>query len=303
MTTSRRPPTHKSTGSTPQHTAMPAPGPVIVPITQCDDPPDEDIHSTDPDEAGSHLDKSCSATTAPGEPRVKSEFHKRGATPAQVTPIDNIGRISSIDRPALPEQLLRGFVGKMINEFGDVVDNDNTTVLGQVAGDLPEMVGRRVTTEKGDVLGDNGDLLGYINHIGAETDDASERDESGECQSKPAQETLESFTHGHSKSFAVDTEGNILDGSGKVVGKMNDSKTQWKAKNSVDQSPEPQRTAKPNADDNGAPPKQNAETFRKENESPSDIFLDVKSTREGIQLIIRIPTVFPDQSGPRIHIS
>ncbi|KAJ4300619.1 hypothetical protein N0V88_003303 [Collariella sp. IMI 366227] len=39
-------------------------------------------------------------------------------------------------------------------------------------------------------------------------------------------------------------------------------------------------------------------------ESPSDIFLDVKSTREGIQLTIRIPTVFNgQQTTPHISFS
>jgi hypothetical protein len=52
--------------------------------------------------------------------------------------------------------------------------------------------------------------------------------------------------------------------------------------------------------------RKNAEAWRKENpnESPSDIFLDVKSTREGIQLTIRIPTVFNgQQTTPHISFS
>jgi len=52
--------------------------------------------------------------------------------------------------------------------------------------------------------------------------------------------------------------------------------------------------------------RQNAEAWRQEQpgESPSDIFLDVKSTVEGIQLTIRIPTVFGGQQvRPNISFS
>lgn len=68
-----------------------------------------------------------------------------------------------------------------------------------------------------------------------------------------------------SGSLKVDDEGNIYDDAGNVVGKIHD----------------PQKSAEP-----GDAPKP-ASAPR-----PDELYLDVKSTFDGIQLIIKIPTVF-----------
>jgi hypothetical protein len=73
---------------------------------------------------------------------------------------------------------------------------------------------------------------------------------------------------------------------------------QSQSQSTGDGQPRPRRTEEER--------RQNAAEWRKENpnESPSDIFLDVKSTREGIQLTIRIPTVFNgQQTTPHISFS
>ncbi|EPE09033.1 lea domain protein [Ophiostoma piceae UAMH 11346] len=275
----------------------------LPPVTvEYGDPPEEDI--VDPRHGASNEQTAGSESEKPppGKPRVKSQFHERGATPAYIPPMEKIGRISSLGRPQIAESLLMGLTGKPINEYGDVVaDHDSTCVLGQVAGDLPDMVGRRVTTDKGDVFGDDGSLIGYVKHVGPESDEEENGNEhrgSGE-----AAQTLESFTQGGSRAFKVDGNGNILDGNGNVVGKMHDNKNQSQPRGISSGSAEAGKEEASSNQDDGSPPKQNAETFRKENESPSDIFLDVKSTREGIQLVIRIPTVFPGNAGPSIHVS
>ena len=266
------------------------------------DPPEEDIVDPRHEASKEQTAGSESEKPPPGEPRVKSQFHERGPTPAYIPPMEKIGRISSLGRPQIAESLLKGLVGKLINEYGDVVaDHDSACVLGQVAGDLPDMVGRRVTADNGDVLGDDGSLIGYVKHIGPASDD----EEDGNEHRGPgeATQTLESFTLGGSRAFKVDGNGHILDANDNIVGKMHDNKKQGEPGGSHGDGAGAGKGETSGTDGNGSPPKQNAETFRKETESPSDIFLDVKSTREGIQLVIRIPTVFPGQVGPSIHIS
>ncbi|CAK7242402.1 MAG: hypothetical protein STHCBS139747_003893 [Sporothrix thermara] len=246
-----------------------------------DDPPEEEIIESE------HTPSPGPRSTEPktGEPRVKTNFHDRGKTPAQVTPISAIGRISPVrgisthSRPSFPQSLTSLFVGKVIDEYGDVhKDGPDSPLLGRVAGDLPSMVGRTVSNDAGDVLDDDGSLLGYVQAIEGHT---------------PSQ-TLEEYTSGGAAGFRVDAEGQILDAAGNVVGRMN-TPTGGRSKTGEASSPDGQKSPSPE----GRPPPVNAESFRQE--SPSDIFLDVKSTTEGIQLTIRIPTVFPgDGQPPRV---
>ena len=139
-------------------------------------------------------------------------------------------------------------------------------------------------------------------------------------------------------SLMVDHSGNILDASGNVVGKFHDNNNplhrrekeeEKEEEGEKEQSESPDDARHAGGEEGGVEPtpsqpppgdgqsqsrprrtederRQNAEAWRKENpnESPSDIFLDVKSTREGIQITIRIPTVFNgQQTTPHISFS
>jgi hypothetical protein len=306
-----------STEHTPVHS--PVEGPVVEELlsdtesnsdngsNEYDDPPEEEIvdHNpihTRPKTAPLPTTSSSSART--GEPRVQTHFHDRGKEPAYVAPIGKISKIgkipslspvasppkdtipppppavegiSSYGRPTLPRFLTARLVGKTIDEYGDVCEGDD--VLGRVAGDLPDMVGRVVSNENGDVLGDDGELLGYVEHVTTDAERRAMQEARKRREAAAAAQPLDEFTGGGSHAFRVDADGNILDGQGNVVGKMNKKETDQEKK-------EP------------GPPPVNAESHRKEGESPSDIFLDVKSTTEGIQLTIRIPTVFPNTGQP-----
>lgn len=121
-------------------------------------------------------------------------------------------------------------------------------MLGRVAGDLPSMVGRPVSTS-GEILDPDGQVVGHV----------------CENYSKPALKPL-------GGGLQVDDVGNIYDGEGNVVGKLNAPGGKGKETN---------ETSKNGQSAPAAP------TLR-----PDEMCLDVKSTYDGIQLIIKIPTVF-----------
>lgn len=187
-----------------------------------------------------------------------------------------------------PASLAHGLVGKCVDEFGNILDWDGT-VQGRVEGDLPSMIGRAVS-KGGKILDTSGEVAGHVseNYINSST---------------PTEEPS-------NKRLKIDHTGTIYDHNGAVVGKMkdhsNDSNTtntntdtgnsntsagcarcQERDKRS-DQSHE---TAAPRAQDDQAGGTTNV-PHRTATPSPSEIYLDVKSTHDGIQLIIKIPTVF-----------
>lgn len=150
-----------------------------------------------------------------------------------------------------------GLVGKFVDEFGNILDWDGT-VLGSVEGDLPSMVGRPVS-DTGEILDSAGEVVGYVS----------------ENHTKPTLRDLEG-------GLKIDADGNIYNKKGEVVGKMNKPSTGEKeGERSGQQSKGEEKTS----NDAG---KANASTAP----SPSEVYLDVKSTHDGIQLIIKIPTVF-----------
>lgn len=243
----------------------------------------------------------------------------------KVPPIDPISpgphpTSSSEDKPHIYQIPKDHLVGKRIDDFGDVMDENGTT-LGRVEGDLPSMVGRTISNARGDVLGDDGELLGYVAEV-----------ETGQGQQKQSKEQPPTWSLTDvMKAMAaqgkgpgglrVDAFGNILDAEGNVVGSFHDNHTGFgkkrepkggnvnaggsKARPDASQSNE---APKENKSDERAEsssqsqPQENAQSHRKQpeerKESPSDIFLDVKSTTEGIQLTIRIPTVFNNGGQP-----
>ncbi|KAK3324121.1 hypothetical protein B0T19DRAFT_222303 [Cercophora scortea] len=265
--------------------------------------------------------------------------------PAYVSPIPKIGPIPPINpdigvefsgRPKLPPFVGSYLMGKPVNEYGDIVDDKTGQLLARAGGDLPSMVGRHVSNRQGDILGDDGELLGYVADIEIEK-------KNGPQSPKSLFEIM-----GRSKaSLMVDHQGNILDAEGNIVGKFHDNNnplhraareeeekkrkeepTPKQPEREPPPPPPPAATAGPASsseqEQNATQPpeagqgkpnpprrteeerRENAAAWRKENpgESPSDIFLDVKSTTEGIQLTIRIPTVFGSQQmRPNISFS
>ncbi|PTB66676.1 hypothetical protein BBK36DRAFT_1198074 [Trichoderma citrinoviride] len=150
-----------------------------------------------------------------------------------------------------------GLVGKFVDEFGNILDWDGT-VLGSVEGDLPSMVGRPVS-ESGEILDSAGEVVGYVS----------------ENHTKPTLSDLEG-------GLKIDGDGNIYNKKGEIVGKMNKPSTGEKQGETSGQQSKGEGKA---SNDAG---KANAST----GPSPSEVYLDVKSTHDGIQLIIKIPTVF-----------
>ncbi|KAI0201676.1 hypothetical protein F4808DRAFT_424725 [Astrocystis sublimbata] len=187
------------------------------------------------------------------------------APSASITPIPKIPKISDIDStaPANLARLAKGLAGYEVDDVGNVVD-ESGEVLGHVTGDLPSMVGKKVADD-GEVYGDEGEILGYVQQ---------------NFVNPPSPTEIPSDLLG---SLRVDHQGNILDSDGNIIGKFNEPP---KPSSSKDEKPQGEQKPKVNAANGG---------------SPSDLFLDVKSTNDGIQLTIRIPTTFSKQ--PQISVS
>ncbi|KAH6999562.1 hypothetical protein EDB80DRAFT_883906 [Ilyonectria destructans] len=126
------------------------------------------------------------------------------------------------------------------------------TVLGRVAGDLPSMVGRPVSTS-GEILDTDGEVVGHV----------------CENYSKPDLKPL-------GGGLQVDDAGNIYDDQGNVVGKLN----------------APGGDADKNKETNNETSKSGQSAPAAPTLRPDEMCLDVKSTYDGIQLIIKIPTIF-----------
>ncbi|EEU44053.1 uncharacterized protein NECHADRAFT_18786, partial [Fusarium vanettenii 77-13-4] len=187
----------------------------------------------------------------------------RGAEPEVSNPEIRIPRIKPVTEEQSqksPEDLAVGLEGKYVDEFGNILDWDGT-VLGRVEGDLPSMVGRPVSAS-GEILDTDGEVAGRVceNYI------------------KPKLEPL-------SSGLRVDSEGNIYDEEGNVVGKLNnkpkDDSNKDDDSNQTKEQQQRQQDGKVNI------PKPPVVAPR-----PDELYLDVKSTFDGIQLIIKIPTVF-----------
>ncbi len=277
-------------------------------------------------------------------PDESSEPEERPRTPAYVAPIGKIGPIPPIspaagisvpsDRIQLPEYIGRFLVGKKVNEEGDIVDGESHQILARAGGDLPSIVGLAVSNWKGDILGDDGALLGWI-------EDLELGQPRGDPKSPRTPKSLFELMGQRSAGLMVNQHNELLDPSGSVVGTFYDNnnpqhrkekeerearakeerkerkkqkreQTEREASSSEKPRPSPEddegeeEEPKQRARRSESERRQNAESWRKENpgESPSDIFLDVKSTTEGIQLTIRIPTVFGGQQmKPNISFS
>lgn len=167
-----------------------------------------------------------------------------------------IPKIQPVEQGEPLAELAQGLVGKFVDEFGNILDWDGT-VLGSVEGDLPSMVGRPVS-ESGEILDAAGEVVGYVS----------------ENHTRPKLKDLEG-------GLRIDGDGNIYNKQGKVVGKMNPETEEGEG------SEKQQQNAS-----GGTKPQDSTGKAKEDTPGPSDVYLDVKSTHDGIQLIIRIPTVF-----------
>ncbi|KAM0487300.1 hypothetical protein ACHAPX_000571 [Trichoderma viride] len=165
-----------------------------------------------------------------------------------------IPKIQPVEQGEPLAELAQGLVGKFVDEFGNILDWDGT-VLGSVEGDLPSMVGRPVS-ESGEILDNAGEVVGYVS----------------ENLSRPQLKDLEG-------GLRIDGDGNIYK-QGKVVGKMNPSTEEGEGSGQQEKASGDKKS------------QDNAGKAKEDTPGPSDVYLDVKSTHDGIQLVIRIPTVF-----------
>jgi len=209
----------------------------------------------------------------------RSAFHPKPPDetprePPKVTPIPKITSSSAASSPdggsthQSPASLAEGLVGKYVDEFGNILEW-NGTVLGRAEGDLPSMVGRPVS-ETGEILDADGEVAGHVS----------------ENYARPPLEELEG-------GLRVDNAGNIYSQDGEVIGKLNE-KPATKEKSGEEKpssSSEHAGASGSNKCSSCNAPKPSAAP------SPSEIYLDVKSTFDGIQLIIKIPTVFNREGG------
>lgn len=190
-----------------------------------------------------------------------------------------IPKIEPLGGPS-PAELAKGLDGKYVDEFGNILDWDGT-VLGRVEGDLPSMVGRPVTAS-GEVFDTDGEVAGYVS----------------ENYNKPSLKPL-------GGNLSTDDEGNIYDDNGNVVGKLH-GVSGGKDKEDIPppQQPPPrqqqhhqhQQQSQPQSsnqgNNNGPTCSCGAPRPAPSAPRPDEMYLDVKSTYDGIQLIIKIPTIF-----------
>ncbi|KAI0851199.1 hypothetical protein F5Y00DRAFT_267894 [Daldinia vernicosa] len=192
---------------------------------------------------------------------------------SSITPIPKIPKITPIGMAPPPDllRLAHGLSGGVIDDVGSIVDTSGK-VLGHATGDLPAMVGRTVA-DNGEVYGESGEVIGYVseNFTGP----------------PPPVDIPENVLEG----LKIDHDGNILDTNGNIIGRFNEKAEENENLASFMKRPKPDESQADDRKPDDKKPKVNAHTGG----SPSDIFLDVKSTTDGIQLTIRIPTTFGRQ--------
>ncbi|KAJ3553677.1 hypothetical protein NPX13_g10830 [Xylaria arbuscula] len=206
----------------------------------------------------------------PPEEFLDPSVHSTGA--ASIDPIPKIPKIPHIDAspPFNLERLAQGLAGYAVDDVGNIVD-ESGEVLGHATGDLPAMVGKKVS-DNGEIYGDDDEIVGYV---------------SDNFVNPPSPTEIPEDVIG---GLRVDHKGNILDLEGNIIGKFNQplgkngSTPKPASKGDADNKPKTEQKPKINAQTGAAG-------------SPSDLFLDVKSTNDGIQLTIRIPTMYSRPSS------
>lgn len=209
----------------------------------------------------SHESASSSTSTPPAS--------SAAAAPADEEPSPSPSSSTSASSEAAAH-LAEGLEGKWVDEFGNILDWDGT-VLGRVEGDLPSMIGRPVS-DSGTIIDVNGDVVGHVSENYAQ----QQRIEEEKKAKIPPLHELDG-------GMRVDAAGNIYDSKGDVVGRLNEPPPQ-----AQEEEPKP----RPGEDSRRPCSCKEPDRAAAAAPNPSEIYLDVKSTYDGIQLIIKIPTVF-----------
>lgn len=148
---------------------------------------------------------------------------------------------------------------------------------GESPQDLAQGLVGKYVDEFGNILDWDGTVLGRVegdlpSMVGRPVSETGEiLDEEGEVAGHVSENHTRPPLKPLDNGLKVDEEGNIYGEGGKVIGKLNNK--------------DPAAAAAAGGGASSSDPKPAGP-------SPSDVFLDVKSTHDGIQLIIRIPTVF-----------
>lgn len=337
-----------TSGDNPQEENRPLERESPVEILSAESEVEEESHDSETEAAEQPQQKAERKRTLPSDPAYVSPIPKIGSIPRVPHPDGSMGIDVGVQAPSarlqLPEFVGRYLVGRRVDEYGDIVDDNTGRALARAGGDLPSIVGRRVGNTQGDIFGDGGELLGYVADVSVEQgiEAANNRNGGGGASGAqppwfsqfPTAKSLLDVMRQSTMPLMVDPLGNILDTSGNVVGKFHDNNNPLHRKKREEEeqrrasegntaaeetkatpqeepsnpSPSPTPQSEPEreqpGEQSGSEKRQNAQSWRKENESPSDIFLDVKSTTEGIQLTIRIPTVFNgSQVRPTVQFS
>ncbi|PHH71595.1 hypothetical protein CDD82_6430 [Ophiocordyceps australis] len=145
-----------------------------------------------------------------------------------------------------------------VDNFANIVSSTGVH-LGRAQGDLPAMAGQPVS-QNGEILDSEGNPVGFVSEI----------------YDRPPVDP----------GLRVDSVGNIYDQRGAIVGKMHTKHLDPRDSQDVQDSQDIQDSK------NSQDSKQKSKPTNTATPSPSEIYLDVKSTHDGIQLIIKIPTVF-----------
>lgn len=279
------PPRRSSNTSTPQpqkggpvhlQSTREIPIPTRKSSTQPQSAPRTSLSSPSGDTAGSRTDEGSqeSKPTSAGSTAPQPQNPQGKNAPIQIPKVTPIS--SGLRMPPNLARLAEGLEGKYVDEFGNILEW-NGQVLGRVEGDLPAMIGRPVSVT-GEIFSEDGEVVGYV----AENDTIP--------PAPPSPKPIEGMGDG----LKVDHMGNILDINNNVIGHF-DGAHLAKTGHAPEQSSAPAANPKSENCSCGRPKPSSTP-------SPSEIFMDVKSTNDGIQLIIKIPTVFHNGGGPNIHI-
>ncbi|KAH9890169.1 hypothetical protein F4778DRAFT_773143 [Xylariomycetidae sp. FL2044] len=208
---------------------------------------------------------------APGDPpeeMLDPSVHSRSANISPIPPIPRIAPLGLSSPPNL-FRLAHGMGGNTVDDVGNIVDKSGK-VLGHATGDLPAMIGKTVA-DNGEVYDDDGEVVGFV----------SENFTGPPPPSEIPQEVL--------GGLKVDHQGNIIDANGNHIGRFNQKEGEGKV------APFMKSRQADGVDEEESKPKE-AEKPKTNRGSPSELFLDVKSTNDGIQLTIRIPTMFSKEA-------
>lgn len=188
--------------------------------------------------------------------------------------------------------LAQGLVGCKVSGAGAIIDNQDR-IMGRATGDLPSMYGMPIS-ENGGVFSMSGQLAGYVTENYTIASPVPDEKDTNNTEDLVADKQVREII----ARVGVDKSGNLVDDSGRVVGKVagdfstgNFTPTSTSSSSPAEESSTEPNSAEKEGTADASPPKIQL-TAAKEDEGNPDVYLDVKSTRDGIQISIRIPSGF-----------